>query len=366
MVDYRTAILRELSRCRWQNFDDNFDPNNYGQEAPPSIWQSKSVTDILQYWLRPRGYFSKQFDQVIGRGALLYDLLQDESSRDLLVKLIAFRILGHRRVKLPRNTPAYWRGIEAMRTLKTSNAPPLPVRVVDSQIDLSEFDLKPIGFDVACYASEIGLASIVSQKQYEYHCGSVHCRPEAGDIAIDAGACWGETSLYFAHEVGPKGAVVAFEFIPSNLEAFRKNQRLNPGLQARTHLVPNPLWSSAGRKLYYLDWGPASRVTDDPDRRNDGMVETVTIDGTVERLGLPRVDFLKMDIEGAELAALRGAEASIRKHRPKLAISVYHSIEDMETIPRYLAGLDLGYRFYLDHHTIYENETVLFGVPDRR
>jgi hypothetical protein len=63
------------------------------------------------------------------------------------------------------------------------------------------------------------------------------------------------------------------------------------------------------------------------------------------------------------LAALRGAEASIRKHRPKLAISVYHRLEDMETIPRYLAGLDLGYRFYLDHHTIYGNETVLFGVP---
>jgi FkbM family methyltransferase len=366
MVDYRTAILRELSRCRWQQFDDNLDPNNYGQEPPPSIWQSKSVTDILQYCLRPHSYFSKQYDHVIGRGAFLYDLLQDESSRNLLVKLIAFRILGYRRVKLSRNTPAYWQAIDGMRKLKIPNTAPLPVRVVDSHIDLSEFDLTPIGYDMSCYASEVGLASIVSQKQYEYHCESVHCKAEAGDIVIDAGACWGETSLYFAHEVGPQGTVLAFEFIPSNLATLRNNQRLNPQLKERIFSVPNPLWSSAGRKLFYVDWGPASRVTEDSNRRSDGMAETVTIDGTLERLGLPRVDFIKMDIEGAELAALHGAESSIRKHRPKLAISVYHSIEDMDAIPRYLAGLGLGYRFYLDHHTIYENETVLFCMPDRQ
>jgi hypothetical protein len=93
------------------------------------------------------------------------------------------------------------------------------------------------------------------------------------------------------------------------------------------------------------------------------MVETTTIDETLTRLGLPKVDSIKMDIEGAELDALRGGEASIRKHRPRLTISLYHNPEDIEIIPRYLVSLDLGYRFYLDHHTIYNNETVLFGVP---
>jgi Methyltransferase FkbM domain len=73
-----------------------------------------------------------------------------------------------------------------------------------------------------------------------------------------------------------------------------------------------------------------------------------------------------MDIEGAELEALRGGEATIRSYRPKLAISIYHIPEDIETIPRYLAALDLGYRFYLDHHTTYNNETALFGLPPER
>ena len=184
---------------------------------------------------------------------------------------------------------------------------------------------------------------------------------------IDAGCCWGETAMYFAHEVGPAGVVVAFEFIPSNLDVFRCTQDLNPHLKERVRLVESPIWQSSGRKLYYVDWGPGSRVTDDVDKYPphavQGVVETVTIDETVDRLGLPRVDFIKMDIEGAELDALRGAEASIRRNRPKLAISLYHNPQDIETIPRYLAGLDLGYRFYLDHHTIHQNETVLFGVP---
>jgi hypothetical protein len=71
-----------------------------------------------------------------------------------------------------------------------------------------------------------------------------------------------------------------------------------------------------------------------------------------------------MDIEGAELAALKGAEAAIRKHRPKLAISVYHRPDDFQAIPRYLESLNLGYRYYLDHHTLYQNETVLFAAPN--
>ena len=159
---------------------------------------------------------------------------------------------------------------------------------------------------------------------------------------------------------------MAFECIPSNLEAFGRNVDLNLHLKERVRLVANPVWDLSGRKLPYIDWGPGSRVIDDIDRLCDGTAETATIDESLDRLGLARVDFIKMDVEGAELAALRGAEASIRKHRPKLAISVYHSLEDMETIPRYLAGLDLGYRFCLDHHTIYGNETVLFGVPSQK
>ena len=76
---------------------------------------------------------------------------------------------------------------------------------------------------------------------------------------------------------------------------------------------------------------------------------------------LSKVNFIKMDIEGAELAALHGAEITLRQFRPKLAICVYHQLEDFWTIPQFLDGLDLGYRFYLRHFTAYGEETVLFA-----
>ena len=90
---------------------------------------------------------------------------------------------------------------------------------------------------------------------------------------------------------------------------------------------------------------------------------TTTIDDTVEQHLLDRLDFIKMDIEGAEIHALKGAEKSLTKFHPKLAISLYHSIDDFRAIPRSLDSLGLRYKYYLEHHTIYENETVLFAVP---
>ena len=79
-----------------------------------------------------------------------------------------------------------------------------------------------------------------------------------------------------------------------------------------------------------------------------------------------KIDFIKMDIEGAEFNALKGAEKTIRKFMPNLAISLYHSLEDFISIPIYLNSLNLNYKFYLDHHTIYQNETVLFAIPNKQ
>jgi hypothetical protein len=87
----------------------------------------------------------------------------------------------------------------------------------------------------------------------------------------------------------------------------------------------------------------------------------ILIDDVVGTPEFPKVDFIKMDIEGAEQQALRGAEECIRRFKPKLAITVYHSLEDFWEIPRWIDGLGLGYKFYLRHFTIHSEETVLFA-----
>jgi hypothetical protein len=91
----------------------------------------------------------------------------------------------------------------------------------------------------------------------------------------------------------------------------------------------------------------------------------MAIDQLLDRPDVTRIDFIKMDIEGAELAALHGAEQTLKRFRPKLAITVYHQLADFWEIPQYIESLGLGYRFYLRHFTIHAEETVLFAESDQ-
>ena len=74
-----------------------------------------------------------------------------------------------------------------------------------------------------------------------------------------------------------------------------------------------------------------------------------------------KIDFIKMDIEGAELEALKGAEKTIRNYKPRLAICVYHKLQDFWEIPNWISSLNLGYKFHLRHFTTHSDETVLFA-----
>ncbi|MNM10184.1 hypothetical protein D3C81_203040 [compost metagenome] len=74
-------------------------------------------------------------------------------------------------------------------------------------------------------------------------------------------------------------------------------------------------------------------------------------------------NFIKMDIEGEEPAALRGAERLLREHRPHLAVSIYHRAEHLWEIAEQLQAYELGYRFYLRCHSPSTFDAVLYAVP---
>ncbi|DAB11911.1 MAG: FkbM family methyltransferase [Acinetobacter sp.] len=93
------------------------------------------------------------------------------------------------------------------------------------------------------------------------------------------------------------------------------------------------------------------------------IVDVTTMDKFCEeRNVLP--DFIKMDIEGAELAALKGGIKTITKCRPQLAISIYHSSEDFINIPLYLKDNLKNYAFRLGHYSPKLSETVLYAIPN--
>jgi UDP-3-O-acyl-N-acetylglucosamine deacetylase len=73
-------------------------------------------------------------------------------------------------------------------------------------------------------------------------------------------------------------------------------------------------------------------------------VPLTTIDRIVAELNLPRVDFIKMDIEGAEIPALRGAHATLERYKPRLAIAAEHKPDDQYTIPAAVRGARADYQ----------------------
>ena len=78
------------------------------------------------------------------------------------------------------------------------------------------------------------------------------------------------------------------------------------------------------------------------------------------------VDFIKLDVEGAELRALQGARKLIHRSRPVLALSLYHCPQDLWELPLALSSMCEDYRFHVRQHYFNSFDSVLYAVPNKR
>lgn len=92
-------------------------------------------------------------------------------------------------------------------------------------------------------------------------------------------------------------------------------------------------------------------------------VQTISIDKFSQLHPDLKVDYIKMDVEGAEQNALKGAIKTIQRDRPQLAISIYHTPQDFVEIPLYLHKNLKNYVFKLGHYCPNAAETVLYAIP---
>jgi FkbM family methyltransferase len=113
------------------------------------------------------------------------------------------------------------------------------------------------------------------------------------------------------------------------------------------------LSESQGKLYFNADAGSASAITN----RIGESISVVTLDKELEN---EPISFIKMDLEGWEMNALRGAETIIRNNKPKLAIAVYHSAKDFREIPQFLLKINPRYRVFLRHYTQGWSETVMY------
>ncbi|HLZ17871.1 MAG TPA: FkbM family methyltransferase, partial [Cyclobacteriaceae bacterium] len=308
-----TGILEKKIKRSWSNnFGiENYDERRFGKYVAPETPPFDPVFTIKHFIKgiltgRRNRFDIGQIDWL--RESLqgfqrIYDNLNDEG-RALLVDLLAYRYLGYRRVKLKRNNKEYRDAIALGNSLADSKDTYNPHFL---HFVLEKLDLNPIGYDIKLYFRGVGIASDFIIEQYAYKSGGkTLIEAERGDVVIDAGACWGDTALYFAHKVADKGKVYSFEFIPGNIQLFNINKSLNPHLAGQIELVEHPLSNRAGDQIYFKDYGPGSRIEFQPFEGQTGSTTTTTIDAVVKSKNIARVDFIKMDIEGAEPGALVG------------------------------------------------------------
>lgn len=96
---------------------------------------------------------------------------------------------------------------------------------------------------------------------------------------------------------------------------------------------------------------------------NQTIIKTTSIDEFVKENDTEKIDFIKLDIEGAEIRALNGAQDTLKKDRPQMAICIYHSITDYYEIPLYLDSFLENYVYRLGHYDNGPYSTVLYAIP---
>lgn len=285
----------------------------------------------------------------------LHDRLADDTSRQTLVEVICYRLLGARSARIESVHDKYWQAAAIVNGPAITKAHTGRMQLLDGWLD--DFDLSAHGWPVRLCAHKLNVLNTFLLEQYRFSAPGIDVQARPGDVVVDGGGCWGDTALYFAHQVGASGQVHTFEFSPANLVLMKANLDRNPELSPRIHLQQAAVWNRSDETLHFDEAGPGTRL-------GAGGLDatTLNIDDWAARTSVPAVNYIKLDIEGAEGQALEGARRVIQKHQPTLAVALYHSLADFTSLPRLIDEMAPGYRFHLGHYTIHSEETILFAV----
>jgi hypothetical protein len=156
--------------------------------------------------LRLNIFFKNIYWEYIHRYEYLYENLSDQKSRNILIDLLAYKLLGHQKHKLSLNNDYYWR----LRKIAEIIRQPETITANFRDGSLYLYDLSCLNFDIKLYYVTTGILHDFILEQYNYQ---DIVKVVDGDTVIDAGGCWGDTALYFA-SLGAQD-VYTFEFISS-------------------------------------------------------------------------------------------------------------------------------------------------------
>jgi len=180
-------------------------------------------------------------------------------------------------------------------------------------------------------------------------------KPESGEVFVDCGAFDGDTLKDYLKFNKYYKKIIMFEPTAVNLDRVKKY------VKQKNLKNIHCFQAGVGEKTqtaYFTGSGTADARVAGKGGGNI-QIQMFDLDSIKE---CQDATFIKMDIEGSELPALKGAKEIILRNKPKLAICIYHKAEDYYQIPLYLKKLVPEYKFYVRHHFYSCTDTVLYAV----
>ena len=173
---------------------------------------------------------------------------------------------------------------------------------------------------------------------------------------IDCGAYNGDTLQYFLNNGIKWNKYYAFEMSKNNYHEFIKYKETLPQEIQDTLQVWNVGVGEKEETIYYSENISGTRAGSEGNQKS----HIVTLDRVID----DRISYIKMDIEGSEMAALRGGRHLIIDNKPKCAICAYHQPSDLWDIPLYLKELVPEYRVFFRHHDYITSDVVCYARID--
>ncbi len=182
---------------------------------------------------------------------------------------------------------------------------------------------------------------------------------------IEGGVFDGANTVEFANKTHDTGCIYGFEpnldtATKSHLESASNNNTL-------IKLYPFALWSHRATLAFYKNSQnlPGARIVPESSGFQELIeVPAISIDEFVAEYMIQKVDYIKLDVEGAELAVLQGAVNTLQRDRPQLAICIYHKKEHLFQIPLFLASVLANYRYHIGHYSPTFWDTVWYAIPE--
>jgi FkbM family methyltransferase len=342
-TELRDLVLSSSIQClKFNTFLDNFDTERFNFDGVDRSKIFNSGDRV--YWI---SWLFENYKELFWA----FSHLASERSRDLFLNLIAYRIAGHHSVRIETCFDEKSPSFELYNSIEEHTPSKLPPIGEFGKLRHYDFIYNEKRYVADC----LGFKYYLFRGQYFLNEGALTIAPSYGDFVIDAGACLGDTTIVFGKAVGRDGKVFAFDPVQDHLDILTHNITQNPDCNIQT--MPFGL-SDIDQdyppiKLNKYSPGFSTRGQNVPLR----CLDTLVIEGRIKK-----VDFVKMDIEGAELSALKGAAGTIRKFHPKLAISLYHKPTDIFEIPIFIAKEFPFYKMFVEHYTIHNEETVLYCI----